>query len=39
MVHQVRSISKERLGIKCGEIKDEKTKSEINKVLKLYFDL
>ncbi len=39
MVHQVRSISKERLGIKCGEIKDEKTKSEINKGLKLYFNL
>ena len=39
MAHQVRSIAKERLGAKCGEIKDIEIRSEIKEVLKLYFDL
>jgi Growth inhibitor len=39
MIHQVRTISKQRIGNKCGEIKDEKIIAEINDTLREYFEV
>ena len=37
MIHQIRTVSKLRIGKKCGEIVDEKVKKEITDNLKEYF--
>jgi len=39
MAHQIRTISKERLGNLCGNIEDGYIKHQINTVIKTYFDL
>ena len=39
MAHQIRSISKERLGSKCGSISDQDYKDKIKEIIKLYLDL
>lgn len=39
MVHQIRTISKARIGKKCGEITDDKTKNEILEAMREYFEL
>jgi mRNA interferase MazF len=39
MAHQIRSISKDRIGEKCGNITTEETKEQIKTALKIYLDL
>ena len=39
MVHQIRTVSKERLGLKCGSINDNMIRSSINDVVREYFEL
>lgn len=39
MIHQIRTVSKLRIGKKCGEIVDEKIKKEINDTLSEYFEI
>jgi len=39
MAHQIRTISKDRLEGKCGEIKDDNIKEQIRKAIRVYFDL
>jgi mRNA interferase MazF len=39
MAHQIRSISKEWLGEKCGSIESEETRELIKQAIKLYLDL
>lgn len=39
MAHQIRSISKERLGEKCGNIEKEESRERIKSIIKLYLDL
>lgn len=39
MAHQIRSISKERLGEKCGSIESKETRESIQKSMKLYLNL
>lgn len=39
MAHQIRTISKERLEEKCGEIKSESVKHTINNAIRKYLDL
>jgi mRNA interferase MazF len=39
MAHQIRSISKERLGEKCGFIESEECRKKIQSKLRLYLDL
>jgi mRNA interferase MazF len=39
MAHQIRAISKERLGLKCGSIEIVERREEIKKVIKTYLDL
>jgi len=39
MAHQIRSISKERLGDLCGVIENEECRDKIKNVVKLYLDL
>jgi len=39
MAHQIRSISKERLGDLCGFIEREDCRDKIKSVVKLYLDL
>jgi mRNA interferase MazF len=39
MAHQIRAISKTRLGEKCGSIENIKIKEKINSVIKIYFDI
>ena len=39
MAHPIRSISKARLGEKCGFIENEIYRQEIKKILRLYLDL
>lgn len=39
MAHQVRAISKERLGRKCGSVDSYVLREKINSVIKLYFDI
>ncbi len=39
LAHQLRSISKERLGDKCGFIESEEVKEKIKHTVKLYLDL
>lgn len=39
MVHQVRTISKERLGDYCGRIEETELQEQIKRVLMLYFGL
>jgi mRNA interferase MazF len=39
MAHQIRAISKERIGMKCGSIESDEIKEQIKKVIKIYLDL
>ena len=39
MAHQIRTISKDRLQDKCGEIKHDSIKEQIKKAIRVYFDL
>lgn len=39
MSHQIRAISKSRIGDKCGEIKDYELQKKIKSVIKIYFDI
>lgn len=39
MAHQIRSISKERLGEKCGCINNQDCREKIKNVIKIYLDL
>ncbi|MEN6316598.1 MAG: type II toxin-antitoxin system PemK/MazF family toxin [Clostridiaceae bacterium] len=39
MVHQIRTVSKERLGKNCGVINDNIIRNSINNVIKEYFEL
>jgi len=39
MAHQIRDISKARLGNKCGYIENEECRNEIKNIIKLYLDL
>jgi mRNA interferase MazF len=39
MVHQIRTISKERLMDNCGSIEDDVLRNEVNAVLAEYFEL
>ncbi|NJD04801.1 MAG: type II toxin-antitoxin system PemK/MazF family toxin [Ruminiclostridium sp.] len=39
MVHQIRTVSKLRIGKKCGEITDENVKKEIIDTMKEYFEI
>lgn len=39
MAHQIRSISKERLGALCGKINDPELQSEIQETMKLYLGM
>jgi len=39
MAHQIRAISKERLGEKCGSIESKIIREEIRNIMKIYLDL
>jgi mRNA-degrading endonuclease toxin of MazEF toxin-antitoxin module len=39
MSHQIRAISKERLGERCGSIEDEAVKERIKAATRTYLDL
>jgi len=39
MAHQIRSISKERLGERCGSVESEEAKDAVARAVKLYLDL
>ena len=39
MAHQIRAISKERLGEKCGSIESKINREQIKNVIKKYLDL
>lgn len=39
MAHQIRAISKERLGDKCGKIAADALKKQIKSVIMLYLDI
>lgn len=39
MAHQIRSISKERLGPQCGYIASDEIRESIKKAIKLYLDM
>lgn len=39
MIHQIRTISKTRLGDMCGSISDNAIRQDIHRVLKEYFEL
>lgn len=39
MIHQIRTISKERLTDSCGSIDDDMLRNKVNAVLTEYFDL
>lgn len=39
MAHQIRAIAKERLGEKCGELKNDETKEKIRNAIRIYLDL
>lgn len=39
MAHQIRAISKERLGQKCGSIDSYMVREKLKSVIKVYFDL
>lgn len=39
MVHQVRTVSKLRIGKKCGAVEDAKSKAEIEDAIRDYFEL
>jgi len=39
MAHQIRSISKERLGAKCGNIEEKAIREQIRNVIRTYLDL
>lgn len=39
MAHQIRAISKERLGNKCGFIESKDYRDQIKGIIKLYLDL
>jgi len=39
MAHQIRAISKDRLGQKCGSIDSEGLRERIKSIIKIYLDL
>jgi mRNA interferase MazF len=39
MGHQIRAISKDRLGEKCGELKNSEMKEKIRNAVRIYLDL
>lgn len=39
MAHQIRAISKTRLGEKCGSIESDEIREKINSIIKIYFDI
>jgi mRNA interferase MazF len=39
MAHQIRSISKERLGEQCGFIESNAVRNEIKETIKIYLDM
>lgn len=39
MAHQIRAITKERLGEKCGNIGSEEIKEQVRIAIKTYLDL
>ena len=39
MIHQIRTIAKERIGSPCGGVYQENIRQVINEAIKLYFDL
>lgn len=39
MAHQIRTISKERIGQQCGFIESEKIRNRIKDAIKLYLDM
>ncbi len=39
MIHQIRTISKERIGALCGVVHDEAIRQEIHRNMMQYFDL
>lgn len=39
MAHQIRAISKKRLGEKCGSIESDEIREKINSIIKIYFDI
>lgn len=39
MAHQIRAISKERLGEKCGSIDNQDIREQIKGILRLYLDI
>lgn len=39
MAHQIRSISKDRLGEQCGFIESVETRNAIRETIKIYLDI
>lgn len=39
MVHQIRTVSRQRIGKKCGEIADDEIKKKIQDALRDYFEI
>jgi len=39
MAHQIRALTKERLGDKCGSIEDKAIREQIRNVIKIYLDI
>lgn len=39
MAHQIRAISKTRLGEKCGSIESDEIREKINSIIQIYFDI
>ena len=39
MSHQIRAISKERLGEKCGSIEDDAMREKVKATIKMYLDI
>ncbi len=39
MAHQIRAISKDRLGEKCGEIYSESMRDKVRSIIRIYLDI
>lgn len=39
MAHQIRSLTKQRLGEQCGSIENEETKENVKDAVRLYLEL
>lgn len=39
MAHQIRAISKDRLGAKCGSIESDEIREQLKRVIRVYLDL